>query len=281
MYAKLFAQVVASSLTHNETIDVRGVFFMLLAIADKEGHVPGVDPSIARIINVPAKQFAAALERLMAPDEASQSQAFEGRRVMRLDGDTGLFIVNYAKYQGILNDEQRRAYFRQKKAEQRARVAQQQEAGQEVKARARAGNRPDTVEEVIGYGAMQNVPERTCRKFWLNYEATSSQDENGQVIWVTGEKGEKVVGDWRALLLGWKTKDEERAAGNPGRRGMRSEAEREPEEPRKLEAETIDPTTGKLRKEIYVPRRRELTPIERQLMQGNNGPVEPSEGEHS
>src|SRR5262245_35231042 len=122
MYAKLYAQVVASSLTQNETIDVRGVFFMMLAMADKggerramedkSGHVPGVDGAIARIINVPLGTFQEAVGRLSAPDPSSQSPDFDGRRLVPLEGTPGYFIVNYAKYARIATDEQRREYFR-------------------------------------------------------------------------------------------------------------------------------------------------------------------------
>lgn len=231
MYAKLFAQVVASSLTHNETIDVRGVFFMLLAIADKEGHVPGVDASIARIINVPLETFERALERLMMPDPASQSQAFEGRRILRLEGNTGLFIVNYGKYQGILNDEQRRAYFRGKKAEQRAReAANNGEVLPGTKGRTRSNNKPVDLDEVVRIGALLNVPEPVCRMFYLHYESRAREDENGQMIWVTGETGEKVVGQWKSLLASWWVREQEKTHQQKLRRRDRSEMEKEPED---------------------------------------------------
>lgn len=121
MYAKLFAQVVSSSLTHNETIEVRGVFFMMLAIADREGNVPGVDRSIARLINVPVEVFERAVERLMSPDSESQSPDEDGRRIVRLEAGKGYRIVNYEKYSGIVTDAERRTYFRLKQQEHRQR----------------------------------------------------------------------------------------------------------------------------------------------------------------
>lgn len=125
VFAKLFHQVVASSLTQKEPIGVRGVFFMLLAIADKDGNVPGTDGAIARIINVPIGTFSKALKALMKPDPESNSKEEGGRRVIRMSTSPGLFLVNYGKYSGIANDEQRRAYFREKKAEQREREKEQ------------------------------------------------------------------------------------------------------------------------------------------------------------
>ncbi len=234
MYAKLFAQVVASSLTENETIDVRGVFFMLLAIADREGHVMGVDRSIARIINVPDDQFAKALERLMSPDPESQSDEHDGRRVIRLKDRTGLFIVNYQKYSGIVTDEQRRAYLRQKKAEERARKKAEMggkkggETGGSVAStsRVRKTNRPGSLEEVIEAGKMLGATELMCKKFWEHYEGTATENENGQTVWVTGERGEKIVGNWHSMLARWRTNEEEKAA----KEGQKKEAQKEPGE---------------------------------------------------
>jgi hypothetical protein len=238
MYAKLFAQVVASSLTQNETIDVRGVFFMLLAVADREGHVAGVDASIARIINVPMEVFGRALERLMQPDPESQSQMLEGRRVVRLEGKTGLWIVNYEKYQGILNDEQRRAYFRQKKAEQRAREAGLTEEvvpGEPTDngsmpppmKRTRSGNRPRSLQEVIEAGAMDGLSAVACEKFWNWYEGFATKNENGETIWMGGKDSGKVVGNWRKLLSIWKANDEEKKAKDKASHRGLKEAQRE------------------------------------------------------
>ena len=127
MYGKIFGQLLTSSLTQREPIDVRGVFFMLIAAADKKGCVAGIDEAIARVINVPVDIFSRALAALMRPDAESQSPAEGGRRVIRLEPGPGLFLVNYQKYSGIGNDEERRAYLRQKQAECRARKREKAE----------------------------------------------------------------------------------------------------------------------------------------------------------
>lgn len=123
MYAKLFSrEVLMSSLTQYQPVENRGVFFMLIAAADKNGYVLGDDESIARVINVPMPTFSKALEAMMAPDAKSKSKEYDGRRIIRLEDSPGLFIVNYEKYSGIGSDEQRREYFRVKKAESRAKA---------------------------------------------------------------------------------------------------------------------------------------------------------------
>lgn len=233
MYAKLYAQVVASSLTQNEPIDVRGVFFMLLAMADRWGNVAGVDGALARIINVPLETFVNAVERLMQPDPASQSPEHEGRRLIRLEGSPGYFIVNYAKYAGIVSESQRREYFRVKKAESRARIAAQEapEGGREgqsatpaIKIAPEANgeapgaipgaglhpgssrNHPRNVQEVLVALEMDGGPadEGMAKAFFDHYEARATLDHNGQHVW---KAGESVVGNWRSLLSSWKNRE--------------------------------------------------------------------------
>jgi len=123
MYAKLFGTVITSSLTQKEPIEVRGVFFMLLAIADKDGNVPGSEASIARVINVPIAIFRRAIVALSAPDLESNSKAEDGRRIVGLGEQPGFKIVTYEKWSGIRTDEERRAYYAVKKRESRERIA--------------------------------------------------------------------------------------------------------------------------------------------------------------
>lgn len=251
MYAKLYAQVVASSLTQNEPIDVRGVFFMLLAMADKSGNVAGTDPAISRIMNVPLEVFLNAAERLQAPDPASQSPEFEGRRIVPLDGTPGYFIVNYAKYSQIANDAQRREYLRVKKAESRARANGEPlevvPGNGQMPGHVRRGssNRPKSLDEVITAGQMHGIPEATCRIFYLHYESTAKEDASGEKLWVTGQNGEKVVGQWKSLLQMWWSKEQERGHEKKLRRRDRGEAEKEPEKARSLMNKVYDATNPK------------------------------------
>jgi hypothetical protein len=236
MYAKLYAQVVLSSLTQNEPIEVRGVFFMLLAMADKGGNVAGVDAALARVINVPLGVFSMAVERLMQPDPTSQSPDYEGRRLIRLEDAPGYFIVNYAKYAGIANDTQRREYFRTKKQESRARQASEasgaggasasegggegQDSGEGIKTRP-TGNRPMNLAQVKVACEMEAMPEERypglAEEFFNHYEGRARAGVNGGKTWVAGDV---VITDWRAILRGWRTRrDNKRAeeAANPGR----------------------------------------------------------------
>lgn len=203
MFAKLFHQVVYSSLTQKEPVFVRGVFFMLMAIADKSGSVLGTDEAIARIINVPIEEFTEALTALMAPDADSQSKEHEGRRIVRLDGIPGLFLVNYVKYAEIGSDEQRREYFRTKKAESRAKAKGQngQTDVKDVKKHVQDKFVKPTREELDLHAAKIGLPASEVDKFINHYES------NG---WKVGKNPMK---SWQFAMSGWKTRWEE--AGRP------------------------------------------------------------------
>lgn len=189
MFAKLFHQVVYSSLTQKEPVFVRGVFFMLMAIADKGGSVLGTDESIARVINVPIDEFNEALTALMAPDPDSQSKEHEGRRIIRLDGVPGLFLVNYVKYAEIGSDEQRREYFRIKKAESRARTKSKE---QEPETPVSKGFTPPSRAELDLHAAKIGLPPIEVEKFINFYESKN---------WMVGKNK---MARWKGALSNWK-----------------------------------------------------------------------------
>lgn len=60
------------------------------------GFVPASGPGIVHRSQVPKDEGDAALERLGSPEPESRSQAFEGRRMIRIDG--GYLILNYMKF---------------------------------------------------------------------------------------------------------------------------------------------------------------------------------------
>jgi uncharacterized phage protein (TIGR02220 family) len=144
VYAKLFRDVLTSSLNETEPVEVRGVFFLMMAAADKDGNVLGSDQTIARIINVPLGQFRSCIEALMKPDPQSRCDLHEGRRVVPMERGLGYLLPAYPKYSGIRTDEERREYFKLKKQESRARLA----AAEEVTA---------------GNGVTHAIPETTKR----------------------------------------------------------------------------------------------------------------------
>ncbi len=112
MYAKLFSRITESSLME-ESVNVRYVFIMLLAIADPEGVVIGTDVAVSRRLNIPLQEFKNCVEILSKPDANSNSAKHDGKRLIPNDGERGYLIVNYTTYRGIRDEEERRAYMRE------------------------------------------------------------------------------------------------------------------------------------------------------------------------
>src|SRR5580704_5604905 len=136
MYAKIFSQIFDSSIAVNN--EVRHVFEDLLKLCDSEGVVDMTLEAISRRTNVPIEKVTFGGEELCKPDENSRSRQHEGRRLIPLDSNRswGWIVVNYEHYRKILNEESRRAYFRDAKRKQRG------SAGKRAKASTTSGPLP-------------------------------------------------------------------------------------------------------------------------------------------
>jgi len=112
MYAKVFAQVLDSSLA--EDYEARHVFIDLLLLADQDGIVDMTHDAIARRTNAPRDVIVSAIKKLSAPDPESRTPDADGRRIVLLDAhrDWGWRIVNYSVFRDIRNREDRKAYMR-------------------------------------------------------------------------------------------------------------------------------------------------------------------------
>lgn len=60
------------------------------------GFVPAAGPGIVQLAHVEAEKGTEALKRLAQPEPGSRSQAFDGRRMVRIDG--GFIVLNFIKY---------------------------------------------------------------------------------------------------------------------------------------------------------------------------------------
>lgn len=99
------------------------VFLAMLVIAEREGIVDMTPQAIAARCGYPLDIVLRGIAELEKPDPKSRTPDDEGRRITRLEDtrDWGWRITNYEKYDKIRTAEERREYFRQKKAEYRAR----------------------------------------------------------------------------------------------------------------------------------------------------------------
>lgn len=112
MYVKLFGSILKSSVW-DESPATRLVWITLLLLADEDGFAQGVERGLARQANVSPEECFAALEVLAAPDLASQTQDYGGRRIEKVEG--GWLVLNYKKYREIKTREQLQAAARQRR----------------------------------------------------------------------------------------------------------------------------------------------------------------------
>lgn len=187
MYVKLFASILKSSVW-DETPTTRIVWITFLLEADEHGFVKGVERGLARIANVTAEQFRAAVEVLEAPDIESQDQDFGGRRLEKVEG--GWQVLNYAKYREIRTREQVREA--EKKKRQRAR-GKQPEAGKSL---------PESAIAPAAAAADENVPGHVPPVPPIASASASASESGGRGAGEGGEPPPFAIGwtesHWRA-----------------------------------------------------------------------------------
>lgn len=117
-YTKLFSSIITSTIWR-EPNEVRLLWITMLALSNKHGEVEASIPGLADMARISISETEVALETLSSPDKYSRSADHEGRRIEKVEG--GWVILNYVKYRALLSADERREYFRVKKAEERKR----------------------------------------------------------------------------------------------------------------------------------------------------------------
>lgn len=119
MYVKLFASIYEGTLRGKAHAQL--VFINLLVHANAHGEADIHPQAIADETGLALDDVKHVIDMLETPDPESRSHEESGRRITRLDEHRtwGWRIVNYIKYRGIRNEDDRREYNRLKKAESR------------------------------------------------------------------------------------------------------------------------------------------------------------------
>lgn len=116
-FTKLQRSIITSSIWL-ENDATRLVWITLLALCDRDGIARCSQRGLAHTARVTDEQCDAAIAKFLAPDPDSRDLG-DGRRIERVPG--GFMVLNYTAKLEEGATENRREYFRQKKAEQRAR----------------------------------------------------------------------------------------------------------------------------------------------------------------
>jgi hypothetical protein len=119
MYAKVFSSIFDGSMRGHS--DLILVFVNILCHANQDGIVDRTCQAIADETGLPVRRVEAAVASLEGPDKQSRSRNDDGRRIKRIDPERawGWEIVNFKKYDGIRNSEERREYMRNLMREKR------------------------------------------------------------------------------------------------------------------------------------------------------------------
>jgi len=96
-----------------EELEIRYVWFCLLALADREGFVDMTMPAISRRINIHESVVKQAIEKFLLPDPSSRTPTEDGRRLEAIRESFGWRIINYLYYRDLRNEESRREYMKE------------------------------------------------------------------------------------------------------------------------------------------------------------------------
>jgi hypothetical protein len=118
MYGKFFAQAFTGSMMAAGA-EVFAVWAYVIANTRK-AKVDLNPVLLAALIGSTPERMEAAIKTLCAPDPRSRTKAEDGRRLIAEDGFQ-YRVVNHEQYRSMLNEDDRREYFRTKKREQRQR----------------------------------------------------------------------------------------------------------------------------------------------------------------
>jgi hypothetical protein len=122
-YTKLWSFIVASTIW-GEDDKTRIVWITMLASAERDGHVMGTPPGLARLANVSLPDCVRALDKLKAPDPDSNTKDKEGRRIE--DAPGGWLIINYIRHREAADEEAKREANRKRVAKHRAKKKAEQ-----------------------------------------------------------------------------------------------------------------------------------------------------------
>lgn len=108
-YTKLFQSIITSTVWQ-ESNDVKAVWVTMLALKDGDHICRATIPALAKLNNLTNEDTEEILKKLQSPDPYSRSKEFGGRRIEPTP--EGWLILNGAKYQSKMNEDERREYKR-------------------------------------------------------------------------------------------------------------------------------------------------------------------------
>jgi len=115
-YTKTFGHILTSSIWQEDDKTLR-VFLTIMVGKDRSHFFRATIPGLAMLAKVTVEECEMALKKLEGPDKYSRTKDNEGRRIKEVEG--GWIMLNGEKYRRMLTSDERRAYYREKKQEER------------------------------------------------------------------------------------------------------------------------------------------------------------------
>jgi hypothetical protein len=119
MYGKIFESMFTGSMVGSGS-HVFAVWSFVIANTKQDGYVEINPVLLAAVLGETPDRIESAIEHLCAPDPRSRSKIEDGRRLVKV-GEFAYKVPTHEHYRNVRSDDERRAYFRDKKREQRAR----------------------------------------------------------------------------------------------------------------------------------------------------------------
>jgi len=139
VYGKHFESMYTGSMFGKGPM-VFAVWGYVISHTKQDGHIELNPLLLAAVIGCDPSEVETAINFLCQSDDRSRSKDEEGRRMIR-EGEFDYRVVNYVSYRNILNEEERRAYNREKQRESRAR----KEVKKQEKIKSSSSERPGFV----------------------------------------------------------------------------------------------------------------------------------------
>jgi hypothetical protein len=164
-FGKVFASLFEGSLYGMQA--EQHVFVYMLANCSAEGVFDKIPAVISGATGLPLEDVESAIKTLEAPDEASRSMEFEGRRLLRLDEHRswGWLIVNYKKYRDIRDEERRKEQFREASSRYRERQRASSPVNRIIHGQPKQKQKQIESKTLVH----RDVVEREFEEFWAFY----------------------------------------------------------------------------------------------------------------
>lgn len=206
MYAKIFVQILDSSLAEN--YHIRHMFEDMLKLCDMNGVVDMTFGAIARRLKMPEKSVRLYISELEKPDPDSRTPNHQGKRIVRLDAhrEWGWFIVNHGYYRQLASDEQRREKTRVRTDKWRKKKA--------CDAPVTLGDASDAIQIQKHIQKQKNKTEEVVLKELPSHLNTARMQNRWQV-WMNHRRAFKKPGSWLNLFneqIDWLSKLDEPTA---------------------------------------------------------------------